>query len=89
MRLARRLAERDNSAATITIERYLERSRLKTAVLFRAACELGGLAVGVPEPITEAVRHASDEFLRNERVSKPLGVYTWTPGLAAIFRQDR
>lgn len=30
----------------ITVERYLERCRLKTAVLFRAACELGALAAG-------------------------------------------
>jgi geranylgeranyl pyrophosphate synthase len=29
-------------------ERYLERCRLKTGVLFRAACELGGLAGGAP-----------------------------------------
>ena len=38
--------------AEITIERYLERSRLKTAVLFRAACELGALwAEGPVEPL--------------------------------------
>jgi geranylgeranyl pyrophosphate synthase len=30
----------------LTIERYLERCRLKTAVLFRAACELGALEAG-------------------------------------------
>ena len=30
--------------ATVTVERYLERCRLKTAVLFRAACQLGALA---------------------------------------------
>lgn len=36
----------------ITIDRYLERSRLKTAVLFRAACELGALEAGGPvEPL--------------------------------------
>jgi geranylgeranyl pyrophosphate synthase len=29
--------------AELTVERYLERCRLKTAVLFRAACELGAL----------------------------------------------
>jgi geranylgeranyl pyrophosphate synthase len=29
--------------ATVAVERYLERCRLKTAVLFRAACELGAL----------------------------------------------
>jgi geranylgeranyl pyrophosphate synthase len=30
--------------AEVSVERYLERCRLKTAVLFRAACELGALA---------------------------------------------
>ena len=38
--------------AEITIDRYLARSRLKTAVLFRAACELGALQAGGPvEPL--------------------------------------
>ena len=32
----------------VSVERYLERCRLKTAVLFRAACELGGLAADGP-----------------------------------------
>jgi geranylgeranyl pyrophosphate synthase len=36
--------------AEITIERYLERCRLKTAVLFRAACELGALEGAVADP---------------------------------------
>ena len=36
----------------ISVDRYLERSRLKTAVLFRAACELGALeADGPVEPL--------------------------------------
>jgi hypothetical protein len=30
-----------------------------------------------------------DTFLANERLSKPLGFYTWTPELSEIFRQDR
>jgi geranylgeranyl pyrophosphate synthase len=34
--------------AAVPVERYLERCRLKTAVLFRAACELGALAGGGP-----------------------------------------
>ena len=34
--------------AEVTVERYLERSRLKTAVLFRAACELGALEADGP-----------------------------------------
>jgi geranylgeranyl pyrophosphate synthase len=32
----------------VSLERYLERCRLKTAVLFRAACELGALEGGGP-----------------------------------------
>jgi len=36
----------DSWNSAITRERYLERCRLKTAVLFRAACELGALAGG-------------------------------------------
>jgi geranylgeranyl pyrophosphate synthase len=38
----------DAFAAGIGVERYLERCRLKTAVLFRAACELGSLEANGP-----------------------------------------
>jgi geranylgeranyl pyrophosphate synthase len=38
----------DAFAAEVSVERYLERCRLKTAVLFRAACELGALQAGGP-----------------------------------------
>jgi geranylgeranyl pyrophosphate synthase len=38
----------DAFAAGVDQERYLERCRLKTAVLFRAACELGSLEAGGP-----------------------------------------
>ncbi|MGH2859932.1 MAG: polyprenyl synthetase family protein [Solirubrobacteraceae bacterium] len=34
--------------ASVAQERYLDRCRLKTGVLFRAACELGALAGGAP-----------------------------------------
>ena len=34
--------------ADVTVERYLERCRLKTAVLFRASCGLGALEGGAP-----------------------------------------
>jgi geranylgeranyl pyrophosphate synthase len=36
----------DAFAPGVGVERYLERCQLKTAVLFRAACELGSLLVG-------------------------------------------
>jgi geranylgeranyl pyrophosphate synthase len=38
----------DSWRADVGVERYLERCRLKTGVLFRAACELGALAGGSP-----------------------------------------
>ena len=38
----------DAWCADVAVERYLERCRLKTAVLFRAACELGALDFGGP-----------------------------------------
>ncbi|MHB8658908.1 MAG: polyprenyl synthetase family protein [Solirubrobacteraceae bacterium] len=40
------LQREDAFAAEVPLERYLERCRLKTAVLFAAACELGALAGG-------------------------------------------
>jgi geranylgeranyl pyrophosphate synthase len=36
--------------AAVTVERYLERCRLKTAVLFRAACALGAIEGGAAAP---------------------------------------
>lgn len=43
------LMQRDDSwNPAVAQERYLERCRLKTGVLFRAACELGALAGGAP-----------------------------------------
>jgi geranylgeranyl pyrophosphate synthase len=40
------LMQRADAWRAVAVERYLERCRLKTAVLFRAACELGALAAG-------------------------------------------
>lgn len=42
------LMQRADAWRVVAVERYLERCRLKTAVLFRAACELGALAAGAP-----------------------------------------
>jgi geranylgeranyl pyrophosphate synthase len=40
--------------ADVSVDRYLERCRLKTAVLFRAACELGALAGGAAPALLSA-----------------------------------
>jgi hypothetical protein len=59
------------------------------AVAIHAACQLGGLPVPAPEPLQEAVRTATADFLRDELASQPLGFYAWAPELSALFRQDR
>jgi hypothetical protein len=61
----------------------------ETAAFIRAACELGGVSVEVPAAFREAIPESLAGFLREDRLSKPLGFYTWTPELSAIFRQDR
>jgi geranylgeranyl pyrophosphate synthase len=43
------LMQRADAWRVVPVERYLERCRLKTAVLFRAACELGAIAAGGPD----------------------------------------
>jgi geranylgeranyl pyrophosphate synthase len=47
---------------SVTVERYLERCRLKTAELFRAACELGALAGGAGECQAEALGHFGESI---------------------------
>jgi hypothetical protein len=59
------------------------------AVAIHAACRMGNLSVPVPGPLDEAVRTATAQFLRDDIASKPLGFYTWTAELSALFRQDR
>lgn len=41
------LMQRADAWRAVSVERYMERCRLKTAVLFRAACELGAIEGGV------------------------------------------
>ncbi|MBI5488446.1 MAG: hypothetical protein HY905_14025 [Deltaproteobacteria bacterium] len=57
--------------------------------LLRAATELGGHAVDVPPAATEAAQTLRLQFLASEIQSKPLGFYTWSRELSAIFQRDR
>jgi hypothetical protein len=59
------------------------------AVVVFAACEVAGLQVDVPAPIRAAVERWKQAFLSDELRSKPIGFYTWSPQLGAIFQQDR
>jgi hypothetical protein len=54
-----------------------------------AATKLGGGAPAVPNSLRSAVEAETKSFLADEKRSKPLGFYTWSPQLEAIFRQDR
>jgi len=74
-------------AAALTADPAAEES---SAALILAACELGGLSVAIPPTLRAAVRAVVERFLRDEEGRcKPLGFFTWTPELEAVFRQDR
>jgi geranylgeranyl pyrophosphate synthase len=49
--------------ASVAVDRYLERCRLKTAVLFRAACELGALEGDATEVIRTSAGATAIELL--------------------------
>jgi hypothetical protein len=61
----------------------------QAACLLFGACELGRAGLQLPEDVSAAVKVVVEDFLADERRSAPLGFYTQTAQLAAIFRQDR
>lgn len=65
-------------------------AHLDEARVFLAAALVAGGAKDVlsPDLATEAEAFAA-EFLVDESVSRPIGFYTWSPELEAVFRQDR
>lgn len=50
-----------------------------------AAAYLGGITAALPQ----RAREIAGAHLRNERLSKPVGFYTWREDLRRIFQQDR
>jgi hypothetical protein len=59
------------------------------AATIHAACELGGVAVACPDDLTQPVCQLVQDFLADGNLSRPLGFYTWTDELRAVFHQDR
>jgi hypothetical protein len=58
--------------------------------LLLGAARLGQVAIpGLPPAIETGVQRAVEEFLADEKRSKPIGFYTWSRHLASIFHQDR
>jgi len=54
-----------------------------------AATRLGGGTIALPPRMEEAVAATIAGFDQDALVSKPIGFYTWSPELTAVFRQDR
>jgi hypothetical protein len=54
-----------------------------------AASRLGGLDLHASTQLEPVVANRTAAFMGDELKSKPLGFYTWSPELKAIFRQDR
>jgi hypothetical protein len=54
-----------------------------------AAARVGRLNPKVPAPVESGVQDLIDDFVANELRSKPIGFYTWSDELSAIFQQDR
>jgi len=54
-----------------------------------AAARLGQLKPQIPAALEPDVQATIDRFQKNERRSKPIGFYTWSDQLAAVFQQDR
>ncbi len=61
----------------------------EAACLLFGACDLGGARLSLPPEVSARVDDAVKQFLADEGRSAPLGFYTQTERLKAIFRQDR
>lgn len=59
-------------------------------IIVGCAAMLGSVTAGPWPPGFQAgVQRCVSAFLADELQSKPMGFYTWTPELSALFRQDR
>lgn len=54
-----------------------------------AALRLGGAPAAVPADLEARVAAAISDFEREPALSKPIGFYTWSNELGAIWKQDR
>lgn len=59
------------------------------ATLIHAACRLGNLPIQTPESLETTLENTLARFHADPFRSQPLGFWTWSPELSALFRQDR
>ena len=61
----------------------------RAASQLAAALSLSGPAPQLPADIASASASLRSTFAADSSNSRPVGFYTWTPGLEGVFRQDR
>lgn len=54
-----------------------------------AACRLGGMNLKLSDDVEQKIVVLENEFLVDDKRSKPLSFYNWSPELRRIFQQDR
>ena len=65
------------------------RARATPRPILLAACRLGKVPATVPAGMETTIDSAISAFDADELRSKPIGFYTWSGALSAVFRQDR
>lgn len=67
----------------------LAEGKSEPEVNLRAACKLAGITYDSPGGADPAADRLVKSFMGTPTLSKPVGFYTWSGQLEAIFRQDR
>jgi hypothetical protein len=61
----------------------------ETGAVIVASAQLRGVDMDPTEPMRNAVKESTQDFLSHPERSKPLGFYTWSEPLVRIFQGDR
>jgi len=78
------------SLVRAVLDRLVTHQKSASAIVpIAAAAGLGGIATPAVPQLEADIAAETSAFLADEMRSKPLGFYTWSPELEAIFRQDR
>lgn len=71
--------------ATAAQAAHLDEAR----VFLGAAIVAGGDRALLSDALATEAQTYADQFLADQAVARPIGFYTWSPALEAVFRQDR
>ena len=76
-------------ARTLTAAAGAPQPSSNAQAVLLAACRLGGAPAKEPSGMKPAIDATINAFLADALQSKPIGFYTWSAPLSAVFRQDR